>query len=70
MQRLITSFALLGALSLGACGKPDPATRQAENPPPAAERKCPDQSIKDSSDPCSPHYYKPVKGSFKGQKTF
>ena len=70
MQRLTIAFALLGLLSLGACGKPDQADRKAENPPPAAERKCPDPSIKDSSDPCSPHYYKPVKGSFKGQKTF
>lgn len=70
MQRLITSFALLGLLSLGACGKPDQADRKAESPPPAAGRKCPDPSIKDSSDPCSSNYYKPVKGSFKGQKTF
>jgi hypothetical protein len=73
MARFIASVALLGALALGACGKADPpqaAPPQPGTTPPVGERKCPDPSIKDSSNPCSPNYYKPVKGSFKGQKTF
>ena len=73
MARLITSFALLGALALTACGKAEPPQAEPLHPastPPVGERKCPDPSIKDSSNPCSPNYYKPVKGSFKGQKTF
>ena len=73
MARLITSIALLGALALGACGKTDPPKAAPAPPaitPPVEAHKCPDPSIKDSSNPCSPNYYKPVKGSFKGQKTF
>jgi hypothetical protein len=73
MKRLITTLALMVPLAVGACGKAGPAAPPApaiENGPPALAHKCPDPSIKDSSNPCSSNYYKPVKGSFKDQKTF
>lgn len=71
MRTLCTASSLATILLLTGCG---PSVKPAEAPAPSApakeQTKCPDPSIKDPSNPCSPHYYKPVKGSFKGQKSF
>jgi hypothetical protein len=73
MGKFLIAVAVFGALALGGCGKVDPAepvSTNAGSGPPTLARKCPDPSIKDSSNLCSPNYYKSVKGSFKGQKSF
>lgn len=63
--------ALASLLALVACG-PAPSTPPSPQAaaPVSAKPRCPDPRIKDSTNPCSPNYYKPVKGSFKGQKSF
>ena len=67
MRRLQMLLILTAALTASSCGRPTE-----KSPPPSSEksveRKCPDPSIHDSSDPCSPNYYKPVQGSFRGDK--
>jgi hypothetical protein len=71
MRVLFTASSLVALLALSACGPaPTAAQAPAEPSPPRSEPKCPDPSIKDATNPCSPNYYKPVKGSFKGQKSF
>jgi nitrous oxide reductase accessory protein NosL len=71
MRTLLTASCLATTVLLAACG---PSSKPAEAPPPStpakSEPKCPDPRIKDPNNPCSPLYYKPVKGSFKGQKSF
>ena len=71
MRTLLTTSTIAAIFLLAGCG---PAEKPPAEPAfPAAtktEPKCPDPSIKDPSNPCSPLYYKPVKGSFKGQKSF
>ena len=77
MRTFFTASSLAAIILLAGCGpsaKPTDAPAPAPAPAPAtpakAEPKCPDPSIKDPNNPCSPLYYKPVKGSFKGQKSF
>jgi hypothetical protein len=71
MRTLLTISSLTALAFLCGCGpSPAPADPPANAPPAKVEPKCPDPSIKDPSNPCSPLYYKPVKGSFKGQKSF
>ena len=71
MRTLFTASSLAAITLLTGCG---PSVKPTDAPAPAtpakAEPKCPDPSIKDPNNPCSPLYYKPVKGSFKGQKSF
>jgi hypothetical protein len=49
------------------CGRPADVSKKAAKPA-VADKKCPDPSIHDSTNPCSPNYYKPVQGGFKGEK--
>jgi hypothetical protein len=71
MRTLFTASSLAAIILLTGCG---PSAKPTDAPAPATpaktEPKCPDPSIKDPNNPCSPLYYKPVKGSFKGQKSF
>lgn len=70
-MRITLAASTAAMLVLAACG-PAPSTPQADakSDPPKAEPKCPDPSIKDPNNPRSPNHYKPVKGTFKGQKSF
>jgi hypothetical protein len=64
--------AMLVCLSLGGCGrKPTkpPAAQQAV-PIPSAVHKCPDPNIRDSTNPCSPYYWKPKGSALKSAKSF
>lgn len=71
MRILLTASSLAALAILCGCGpSPAPAEAPVNSSPAKTEPKCPDPSIKDPSNPCSPLYYKPVKGSFKGQKSF
>lgn len=70
MCRASQLVAVAALLSLAACGKPEATPTQPVAPMAAAKPKCPDPSIKDHTNPCSPNYYKPVQGSFKDQKSF
>lgn len=71
MRTLLMASSLTALTILGGCGpSPAPAEAPGNSSPIKAKPKCPDPSIKDPSNPCSPHYYEPVKGSFKGQKSF
>lgn len=71
MRALLTTSTIAAIVLLVGCGPSEkPAAAPAPSTAAKAEPKCPDPSIKDPSNPCSPLYYKPVKGSFKGQKSF
>jgi hypothetical protein len=67
-MRIARTIALCSlALVVSSCGRPTEAQREAA-PAAKTEKKCPDPNIHDSTDPCSPNYYKPVQGSFKDDK--
>ncbi len=71
MRTIFMASALATIALLTGCGpSAKPADVSAPATPARAEPKCPDPSIKDPNNPCSPLYYKHVKGSFKGQKSF
>ncbi len=71
MRTVLTASSLAALAILCGCGpSAAPAEAPANSSPAKTEPKCPDPSIKDPSNPCSPLYYKPVEGSFKGQKSF
>jgi hypothetical protein len=70
MRAIFTASSLAMMVLLAGCGPSATPTNVAPPSNPAAQPKCPDPSIKDPGNPCSPLYYKPVKGSFKGQKSF
>jgi len=65
LMRFVTVFAL--AFAVASCSRPQEATNISAAQQ-TVEKKCPDPNIHDSSDPCSPNYYKPVQGGFKGDK--
>ena len=71
MGKIAITTALAAVLLLVGCSKPEAtASAQPAVPTAPAKAKCPDPSIKDHTNPCSPYYYKPVQGSFKNQKSF
>jgi len=61
------TMVLMLAFAVASCGRPQEATTNSAAKP-SVEKKCPDPDIHDSSNPCSPNYYKPVQGGFKGEK--
>lgn len=63
--RLLLMFAM--AALMASCGRPAEVSEKSTKPA-VTDKKCPDPSIHDSTNPCSPNYYKPVQGGFKGEK--
>lgn len=58
---------LVTAALTASCGRPAEVSERSTKPA-VTDKKCPDPSIHDSTNPCSPNYYKPVQGGFKGEK--
>ena len=72
-MRTVTSFALLAAtMTLVACGRPPETATAAPEAAAVAkvEKKCPDPSITDTNDPCSPLYWKPSGSSLQNATKF
>lgn len=71
-RSLVPSALFTAALALAGCGKPAEKSSP-ETPAPAsspAARKCPDPSIRDPKDPCSPYYWHPKDSALKNAKSF
>lgn len=65
MLRVLLMFAM--AALIASCGRQAEVSEKSAKPA-VTDKKCPDPSIHESTNPCSPNYYKPVQGGFKGER--